>query len=343
MKRQLIRARQNIPSASLMFADKLIARASSFSAMPYPLSGECVSPSYFILGSGRSGNTLLRRLLMEDFDTFVPPEMPGLGKSMRRLVQTRYRDWETCSRVFFTNFEASANINVRNPESGVVYNLWTEIGLSTTDLMRQAAAIQPEARTCATLITLLYQNILFKADFQATSRTIIGDKTPWNVMYTHQLETFFPEASFVFLVRHPLAVVYSYVNGLSAVNGISLDDAARRWSIAQSNCLDLARRVGSDRIHVTQYETLVTSEDESNRVGAFLQLAEGGGSVSGALSESDAKLVQHKRINQPVDSSSVDRWKTEIIGDTKKRLLSIVEPAMVRLACEIGIDYSADL
>lgn len=343
LKRQLIRARQNVPSASLMIADRLIGRASSFSATPYPLSAESFSPSYFILGSGRSGNTLLRRMLMEDFDTFIPPEMPGLGKSMRKLVQTRYRNWETCSRAFFMNFEASANINVRNPENGVVYNLWAELGLSTTDLMRQAAAIQHEARACAALITLLYHNILSNADFQATCSTVIGDKTPWNVMYTHQLEGFFPKARFVLVVRHPLAVAYSYVKGLSAVNGISLDDAARRWSLAQFNCLDLARRVGSDRIHVTQYENLVTSKVESSRVGAFLQLPEGGGCVSGLISEADAKLMQHKRINQPIDSSSVDRWKTEIIGDTKKRLLSIVEPALIRLACEIGIDYRADL
>ncbi len=341
LKRRLIRLRQNIPSGGIMAVDKLIGRAAGLNSIPYFLPGEVSSPSYFILGSGRSGNTLLRRLLMESFDTFIPPEMPGLGKCTRRLVQLRYRKWETYCRTFFSSFETSANISVRNSENGIIYNLWAELKLDTRDLIRQSMDIPPQDRSGAALIHLLYQNILSNADFQVTPRTIIGDKTPWNVMYTHQIEAFFPHARFVYIVRHPLAVAYSYVQSLSAVTGNSFEDAARRWARAQTNCLDLARRVGTERLRITQYETLVTSREESHRIGAFLQLPEWEGErVTGPISSADAKLVQHKRINQRVDTSSVDTWRSEITGDMKKRLLKIVEPAMKRLDRELGIDYS---
>lgn len=340
LKRRLIRFRQNVPSSSLLVGDKFFGGLLGLRAVPYQLPSEITSPSYFILGSGRSGNTLLRRLLMEDFDTFIPPEMPGLGKGMRGLVQNRKRGWETYVISFFENFEASANVAVKNPESDEIYNLWSELDLSTDALIRQAIAISPAARSGAALISFLYESILAAAEFPATSHTVIGDKTPWNVMYTRQIETFFPNARFAYIVRHPLAVAFSYVRSLSAVNGITLEDAARRWAIAQTNCLDLAGRVGSDRLFVTQYETLVTSENESRRVGAMLGLPKReGGDVPGSISEADARLVQHKRINQRVDASSVESWKSEIVGEAKDRLLPIVEPAMTRLANEVGIDY----
>lgn len=340
LKRHLIRFRQSVPSSSLLLVDKFLGGLLGSRALPYHIQAEITSPSYFILGSGRSGNTLLRRLLMEDFDTFIPPEMPGLGKGMRGLIQNRKRGWDTCVISFFENFEASANVAIKNPESGEIYNLWSELGLSTDELIRQALAISPASRSGAALISFLYDSILTAAEFPTTSHTVIGDKTPWNVMYTRQIETFFPNARFAYIVRHPLAVAYSYVKGLSAVNGITLDDAVRRWAIAQTNCLDLAGRVGHDRLFVTQYERLVTSENESRRVGAMLGLPKREGrDVPDSISEADAKLVQHKRINQRVDATSVDIWKSEIVGETRDRLLAIVQPAMTRLANEFGIYY----
>lgn len=259
---------------------------------------------------------------------------------MRGLVQDRKRGWEKYVTSFFENFEASANISIKNPESGAIYNLWDELGLSTAELICQALSVPLAARSGATLINFLYDSILNTAEFPATPNTVIGDKTPWNVMYTRQIETFFPDARFVYITRHPLAVAVSYVKSLSSTTGITLDEAARRWAIAQTNCLDLAGRVGPDKLFVTQYEKLVTSENESFRIGDLLGLPKREGTdIPGSISEADAKLVQHKRINQKVDANSVEIWKSEIVGDTKDRLLKIAEPAMIRLANEFGIDY----
>lgn len=343
LKKQLIRLRQSVPGATVMTVDKFIGRVSGVSEVPYSFSNQISSPSYFILGSGRSGNTLLRRLLMENFDTFIPPEIPGLGKCMRGIVRNRYRGWDFCSRSFFSSFEASANVDVLNPENDLVYNLWNEVRLSINDLMMQAEEVKPEAQSGAALISLLYKNILDNSDIEGTFRTVIGDKTPWNVMYTHQIEAFFPNSKFAIIVRHPLAVINSYVRSLAPINGITLEEAARRWSRAQKNCLDLAHRVGSDRFKVVQYETLVTSKNESLRIGNFLGLCERKGSkIPKGISQADAKLLQHKRINQDVDSSSIRTWKGDISGGTKERLIEIVKPAVDRLASELGIDYRGD-
>lgn len=339
-KRQLIRFRQNLPSGGVLAFDKLVGTKFYSRPIPYYCESQRPSPSFFILGSGRSGNTLLRRLLVEEFDTFIPPEIPGLGRCLRGLVKNRHADWETYCKRFFRNFEAAANISVTNPENGVKYNLWAELQQSIDDLDQKATLISPNFRSGASLVSLLYQNIMASSGYQATAETIIGDKTPWNVMYTRQIDTFFPQSRFVYIVRHPLAVAFSYFRSLSSVNGISLDDAAHRWSRAQHNCLDLLNRVSPDRMVITKYETLVTWEEESRRVGQFLMLPHRKAhDIPEAVSRADSKLVQHKRINQRVDGSSIDLWKTGIDEKSRKRLLRIVEPAMERLANEVGIDY----
>ncbi|HEX6923051.1 MAG TPA: sulfotransferase, partial [Bacillales bacterium] len=55
---------------------------------------------FFIIGSGRSGNTLLRTILFQNPDIVIPPESYVLGKAIRRYRQLSWLEWEElCSVV----------------------------------------------------------------------------------------------------------------------------------------------------------------------------------------------------------------------------------------------------
>src|SRR5699024_1301675 len=52
----------------------------------------------FIIGSGRSGNTLLRRLLMERANIYIPPETYVLGRVINQFRQLRFMAWRDLVR-----------------------------------------------------------------------------------------------------------------------------------------------------------------------------------------------------------------------------------------------------
>ena len=62
-------------------------------------------PPFFIVGSGRSGNTLLRAVLTGHSKVAIPPESYVLAKTIRRFRSYSFLNWSLLVRMILSEFE----------------------------------------------------------------------------------------------------------------------------------------------------------------------------------------------------------------------------------------------
>ena len=86
--------------ASSLFIHKVYNRLKSFQRpfySRYPVTNDSANLSctpFFIIGSGRSGNTLLRTILTGNSDLSIPPESYRLPFAIKRFHIHNNRDWK---------------------------------------------------------------------------------------------------------------------------------------------------------------------------------------------------------------------------------------------------------
>jgi hypothetical protein len=185
-------------------------------------------PFPFIVGSGRSGTTLLRLMLEQHPDLAIPPEsyFPislrhrepryvssggfDLGRYASDLLENvRFRDWKLDQMV-------------RDRLSGVEPIDWAEA-------IRRTFALYAERER----------------------KPRYGDKTPWFIMRIDELSTMFPEARFVHLIRDGRDVALS-IRGMSWA-----PPGCRRWrsSGRSASAPAGAPACGSDRTDISSSDT----------------------------------------------------------------------------------------
>ncbi len=212
-------------------------------------------PAVFILSPMRSGSTLLRIMLAGNPRLFSPPEL--------QLLQ-----FETLAerRAAFTGYE-------RYMQEGTVRALMQMHGIDFA--AAQAMMTERESNGCDVR--------RFYAEMQAaiTPRLLV-DKTPDYAMdlgVLRRAETFFDEARYIHLARHPLGMIRSYEEGhflLESPYRGRHDFSARQmaeltWLISHRNIVDFLREIPSDRQRRVRFEDIVSSpEPEMRALGDFL-------------------------------------------------------------------------
>lgn len=164
----------------------------------------------FIVGCGRSGNTLLRKILIEQFDIYLPPETYVLPQQINQYsVNTGLRwpervDTTLCILENHSEFET---FNVK----------------SFADFKAMAKNWPEDNQTFVELVKGLYRWLGNQHDVPCQW---VGDKTPLNTLNLGLLNWAFPNAKFIYLERDPVDVVQSYLNA-----GIykTASEAAERW------------------------------------------------------------------------------------------------------------------
>lgn len=197
---------------------------------------------FFILGSGRSGNTLLRALLSQHPDISIPPETYVLGKIIRKYALMPYASWNRTVNMFCQEF-------LNHPEFMHFKNV------DMTEFSHHAQKMLKEDQTLCNLFDQFYR---FYANKNGKSVKLWGDKTPLNTLHIHELLATFPHAKFIVLRRSPFDVVSSYLEaGLYA----NVEDAYERWEASEINLRKLQEKNAANIYDLT-YENLVTNTDE---------------------------------------------------------------------------------
>ena len=101
-----------------------------------------------------------------------------------------------------------------------------------------------------------------------TSREVLVEKSPPNLVMTRFLQALYPDAHFVVIVRHPVVVALSTQKWLHAR---TLRTPMANWFAAHDTFAADAPRLR--RLHVVKYESLVADpQAELDAIGAFLGL-----------------------------------------------------------------------
>lgn len=247
-------------------------------------------PPLFIIGSGRSGNTLVRRVLMATEEIYIPPETFVVGDIIEGWTRAGLLTWREKVWLFCAHFEK--------------HDHFPDLGLPNLNDFAEAAAKLPD-RTLRSLFDAFYVHL---ARANGSSAPRWGDKTPFNTFHLPAIRAVFPDAQFLWLLRDGRDSALSYVEaGLFE----SVDAAARRWVTANTACEALASENGAD-VYRQSYEALVSDpEDCFAAICAWANLPfrpEMLSASPGKLGDVEAH-AHHDNVRRPISAASVGRWR----------------------------------
>jgi hypothetical protein len=255
-----------------------------------------------IIGCGRSGNTMLRSMLIHSGQIAIPPESYVWSAVARGFSTWRFLSWETIATRVVDAFEGS------------------DFRLTRADLalIRSAArALPSQKRSLATVLDLIYRSYCSLHGF---SDCRWGDKTPLNILDIRMIENVFPAAQYIHIIRDPRAVALSIMKAAETSPGIresSYVEAAVRWKKSIRNARALATRIGPQCYAEVRYEDLVHHpERELRRLCGFLGLSYSNVMLEfhqGASKLGDVTTIPHlERVGKPLDAARSDAWTRSI-------------------------------
>jgi hypothetical protein len=246
----------------------------------------------FVIGSPRSGSTLLMRILNATSNIYSRPE-PHL-------------------------FPALAHLGFWNAVDKAPYDQ-----LQAQDGTRNFVADLPGGEAdyydaCRAYMDVLYGRMLSTA---AGNEQYFLDKTPANALVLPFMERVYPDAKYIVLTRHPAAIFASYANSFfdgDFASAANFNPIVSRYVPAMA---DFLRTAKAPHLHV-RYEDLVSDPEATlERISSFLDIPFEFEVVNYKKKEVAGKglgdpvgVAQH---NRPV-TASIHKWAAEFAADPQK-------------------------
>lgn len=256
----------------------------------------------FIIGCGRSGNTLLRSMLVAGGEISIPPESYVWPRVVRRFARWRFMKWEVAARNVLDTFKAHGEFSTWN--------------FDLKDVEEKVLNLPVERQSLASVLDCLYTEYSSR---QGGGAARWGDKTPLNTRHLPIIQDVFPKAQYIHIVRDPRAVAASYVHAAKTNPGIGETThkaAALRWMEAVSQAQALSRRLADSRFCEVRYEDLVVHPElELRRLCAFLGISFHPDMLefygqAGSLGDV-AVHAHHQRVQQALDADRIQGWRRE--------------------------------
>jgi hypothetical protein len=263
---------------------------------------------------------------MESSRIVIPPEIPGLGNTIRSFAQNRSLPWAAVVGVVLDTFRRQADVNIEGTDrngSRLTYNLFSELQIDLDDLRAELVQLPEHTRSMRTIVLVIYRAYA-QRHFGGADR--IGDKTPWNVFHFERLQKVFPEAQYIHMLRDGLDCVASYVESLGAAKNISYVDAAFRWRDSVRK-MERVEASSPGRFLELRYEDLVAAPEQcTDRVLAYLEVEKSPRKGIDVESLGDTVASHHKNLGKVVNSASVGRWRRAIPKSEIGKVLRIIGP-----------------
>lgn len=165
----------------------------------------------------------------------------------------------------------------------------------------------------------------------------IGDKTPRHNFFLLGLDSLFPEAKFINIVRHPYDVAVSklfhasragYEDALeagSASRAPMVEQAAKDWAVAQQRVADFKQKYPGRMIEVKYEKLLEQPVEEATKLFKYLGVSLDQDIVKAAVDAASFETLSGGRSPGAEDPNSF--FRKGIAGDWKNQF----EPAMTQL------------
>jgi hypothetical protein len=246
----------------------------------------------FVIGSPRSGSTLLMRILNATSQIYSRPE-PHLFPALAHLGY-----WQTVDKAPYDQLQAQDGTRAFVEDlPGKEQDYWD---------------------ACRAYMDVLYGRMLSTA---AGKERYFLDKTPANALVLPFMEKVYPDAKYIVLTRHPAAIFASFANSFfdgDFASAVNFNPIVSRYVPAMANFL---RTTTAPHLHV-RYEDLVSNPEETlERISAFLEIPFEPEAVNYKKKEVAGKglgdpvgVAKHDR---PV-TASIHKWAPEFAADSSK-------------------------
>jgi hypothetical protein len=245
---------------------------------------------FFIIGSGRSGTTLLRLILAGHSRLHIPPETWYILYLIEQLPVT---DVLTTAQV-----ERAVTIMAEDYR-------WPDMNISPEELRRRVATLNNPR--LVDIINLVYQQHL---EWSGKSR--FGDKTPIYFKIVAELAAMYPGAKFIHLIRDGRDVAISWID----LNYDRYYEDSFEWTMAMKSRKSFLHGPQSQQILEVRYEDLVTDLERTVRqICNFL-----GEEFEPAMLNWDGlrDLVPererhiHGKLGQPLSRDAIAVWRRKL-------------------------------
>ena len=176
----------------------------------YPLNNQENYRPFFIIGSGRCGSTLLRRILYSYPNFHIPPETYVLKEVIQTFKQNRHLSWKHLVYLTLSTLEYHPEFKIFEIDS-------------LRDLVHQIIEIPQNQKSLAVILNNFYH---YHARLNGKNCCRWGDKTPINTFCLEDIAAVFPDAQFIHIIRDGCDVVYSMIE---CGRYSKIEDAANRW------------------------------------------------------------------------------------------------------------------
>jgi Sulfotransferase family len=248
-------------------------------------------PNYFFLvGSPRSGTTLLQTMLMRAPGVTMPPELHFIHITYKR----RHRMADIRTDQGWTQAINAIKARCQHSDIDMDHDLFDELVAATDrnygDLLR----------------------CWLKAIGTPENATTVGEKTPNHCEWISELATMIPEARFIHIMRDPRDSALSQREAFAR----PALQAAVRWKRDLDMHRDCLRLMPESRYTAVRYEDLVTDPQATiKKLCAFLDLEYRDEMLdpSGRDKKGFAAYEEHKlRTLEKVTSSRIGRYKKKM-------------------------------
>lgn len=270
----------------------MLSKVTKIFPKPKLSSSNELSP-IFIIGCGRSGNTLQRRILMAGGDVYIPPETYVLGKVIKTWLHRIDMSWEDRVAMVFHKISGSQDFE----------------SFPTKDLrpaLKAALELPIHNRTLADVLDIIYRYLAHEAGHK--NAILWGDKTPMNTKSLAYIDRLFPSAKYIHMIRNPLDTVCS-MKTMGRYRDI--DTCSRRWVSSNLSCLSFAKSIPPERYIQVHYEDMVSEPELSQaEVCRFLGIDFHPGMITpqGGQDLGDVSMRQHHaRVKDQIDNTSIGK------------------------------------
>lgn len=288
--------------------------------MGHRLRDAGIDDMFFIIGSGRSGTTLVRRILMSSPRVNIPPELHVVGRMLSTYRRYSYLAWGELVALCLAQLQFHREFR----------HLQMDLSPVARDLRRLPRAERSFGRILHEVIAA------HAATVGRNDADRYGEKTPNTTEEVFRLRYVLPRARFVHVVRDGRDVARSFAGaGL-----FPLEEAAHLWVRRTS----LVRRFAArhpDACLTISYERLVTDPDgTAGVIAAFLSIDPASIDVDRldhVAQMADVKAHDHHaQVAAPIRPYRIGRWRDALTKDEIARLERIMGDELVRWGYSIA-------
>lgn len=273
--------------------------------------------SFLIVGTPRSGTTLVQRLACEIPGVAVPPETHFLYFFAADLYRRRSFPLDAAAIrdeiALYAGLDKARDLEV-DPDAVV-------------------AELGGTCRSVLQLFSALVRHLAGPAE-------VYGEKTPAHVVWWEKLAGAAPSLKFVAVVRHPAAVVASWVAAWPRESWVA---AAERWKLDQSRVAAMVDALGPGRTLLARYEDVVADPGAARAALATFLGREPPARPAAPVRPLYLPWETWKSKSlEPIDAARADAWRNALSPEQVAYVARVCRAGMARFGYSPPLDAPDD-